>query len=785
MGRPLNDSPYLYGLHDPGGEHLMAERGVLGWILFTEELGADPNNQQGADYSLWADQGFGIMARLNHGYEPNGTIPNASRYSDFSRRVANFVRASRGCHIWIIGNEMNFAVERPGVSLDWSTNPPRVVSQGEIILPEKYAACYALCRAAIKSLSGHTSDQVITGAVAPWNIHTTYAGNPTGDWVQYQTDMLKILGPNGCDGISIHAYTHGADPNLIHTNIYMGSPFGHRQYNFRTYQDFMNGIPTNMRHLPVYLTEADQNDAWQNVNRGWIQRAYGEIDWWNRQPTTQVIRSLILYRWPNVDRWGIEGKTALHEDFRQAITHKYNWEASMQAKPKIEPQPEPKPGESTTVAQPSLVDITQQLPRDATKFVKRTRGDIKYVVINHTAVQPGIGADRVAVAQRQRWPGIMSQFFITGDGTIQRTNPDDEVVARDQAWIFNGLNIYVAGNYDVNVPSDAQIGSLARLCAWLLDLYDLKEDAIRGASDFIETHSPGLQWLEGARWKESLLTQVAKVPGSPTAPQDVLIAQLHAEVEALKAQVLTLSDQVKQLTTEKASVAGQVQTLQAQNAGLGLQVKNLDRANAALKTQLAAVETDKQALQRRVSELEQQISELTKADRVAPPPIQDVVDALPKHITNKYETRTLSAITTLAIHHSAAAGTITPHNVAAYHVSKDWPGIGYHFYITADGTIYQCNRLESVSFHVGFANTYSVGICLAGRFMDGVTPPEIQMSAAAHLVAYLTQKLNIRLENVRGHKELPQTQTACPGSDWLGGQQWKDRLFAQVKEKLG
>lgn len=793
MGRPLNDSPYLYGLHDPGGEHLMAERGLRGWILFTEELGADPNNQRGSDYSAWADQGFGIMVRLNHGYEPNGTIPNSSRYPDFSRRVANFVRASRGCHIWIIGNEMNFAVERPGVSLDWSTNPPRVLTHGEIILPQKYAACYTLCRNAIKSLPGHGADQVVTGAVAPWNIHTTYAGNQAGDWVQYQTDILKALGPSGCDGIAIHAYTHGADPNLVHTNVYMNPPFRNRQYNFRTYQDFMNGIPADMRHLPVYLTEADQNDAWQNVNRGWIQRAYGEIDWWNRQPATQVIRALILYRWSNVDRWGLDGKAALHEDFRQAMAHRYNWETALQVKPKVQPQPKPKvepqpklePTPDTAVARPAIIDISHQLPRDDSKFIKRSSGDIKHLVVNHTAVRPEIGADRVAAAQRQRWPGILSQFFITGDGIIQRTNADDEVVARDQEWIFNSLNIYVAGNYDATVPNEAQVNSLAHLCAWLLELYDLKEDAIRGASEFIETHSPGLQWLEGARWKETLLTQVAKVPGSPTAPQDAIVAQLRTEIQGLQAQIQTLSNQVKQLTQDKASVASQVQTLQAQNNGLGLQIKDLGSTNSALKTQLAAAQADKRALQKRVSELEAQIAELAKADLMAAPPIRDVVNALPRHSTKKYETRALSAITALAIHHSAASGEIPPHNVAAYHVSRDWPGIGYHFYITADGTIYQCNRLESVSYHVGMANTYTAGICLAGRFMDGAAPPEGQMAAAVHLVAYLTQKLNIRLENVMGHRELPQTQTVCPGSDWLEGQRWKDQFIAQVKAKLG
>ena len=131
----------------------MADQGIPGWILFTEELGNDPNDQRGSDYSRWADQGFGIIARLNNGYEPRGTIPLSNRYADFATRCANFARNSRGCHIWIIGNEMNFAVERPGVEFDRSQNPPKLVRPGEIIQPGMYANCYRQCRTAIKGVA--------------------------------------------------------------------------------------------------------------------------------------------------------------------------------------------------------------------------------------------------------------------------------------------------------------------------------------------------------------------------------------------------------------------------------------------------------------------------------------------------------------------------------------------------------------------------------------------------------------------------------------------------------
>ena len=1173
MPRPYNDSPYLYGLHDPGGEHIMADRGIPGWILFTEEVGNDPSNQSGGDYSRWADQGFGIIARVNNGYEPNGTIPVSSRYAEFATRCANFVRNSRGCHIWIIGNEMNFAVERPGVQFDRSQNPPRLVRSGEIILPGMYANSYRQCRTAIKGVAGHENDQVIVGGVAPWNPQTTYTGNPNGDWVKYLEDLLTILGPTNCDGVAIHAYTHGADPKLIYTDAAMNAPFQNRQYNFRTYQDFMKAIPRSMRHLPVYLTETDQDDAWRNENNGWVQRVYGEIDWWNRQAGNQVIRAVILYRWPNVDKWGIDGKAGVIDDFRQAMTHKYNWETIAQTKPAspaVEPE-KPKPtadpvvppvetpkpvidtspikfaptgktakglfaafhrqygldltgypiteeyshpdsglksqewqrlsmeewqgairlrliGQETVElrtkvaklekqiaqlqsggggpAEPSITDITAQLPRDAARFVKRATADIQYLVINHTGVRPEVGADRVAQAQRAKWPGIVGQYYVTAGGEIQQTNPIDEVVTRDQSWIYNGINVYVAGNFDETVPSDAQLDALAQLCAWLLNKYGLAENTLRGVNEFIVTHSPGLQWQKGQSWKEKLLERVRAVPAGPGTPlpqpgDDTQLAALRAQVSQLQTQladlqaavaaseaersrlqaqidallksgsptltrpaitdvspqlprtagspqkrdtsqiksivinhtavdpsvaveriaqahqrrwgailyqylvtaegnilqtngldevvdldqawiaqgvniavagnftaeipteaqikataalcawlmqdykiptknvkgvsefivtqspgtqwlsgkkwketllaaitevqktvgstptpsvgdaaalaalraqvnqlqtalnqalakvttlqgerdklqaqldqqtggdaqlkqkVQTLTQQVQTLTGEKTTLAGQVQTLTTDKAGLAKQVQTLTGEKATLTQQVNAAAQEKQAANKKISELQTRIKQLEDDSGpvvpspqptvpsgptvIQPPQITDVVDKLPKHAKLTYSTRALSQITHIAIHHSAAPGNVGPERIASYHVGKDWPGMGYHFYVQPDGTIFQTSRLETISYQVYKQNDYSLGICTAGNFMGGLIPTPKQIEAVGHLVAWLTQKLNVKLENVKGHKEFPENQTACPGSDWLAGKRWKDLLIAQVKARL-
>jgi murein DD-endopeptidase MepM/ murein hydrolase activator NlpD len=394
MARLPFESEYLYGLHDPGGEHLMRDAGRKGWILFTEAIGSDPSHEGGSNsYAGLSAEGFGIIVRLNNGYYPDGTIPHSSRYEAFAQRCASFARNSPGAKIWIIGNETNYLVERPGVQIDWERDVPRdedesaaralrhlfsldntqethprmlVLDPGQAITPEQYARCYTLCRDAIHGQAGHGDDLVLTSAAAPWNINTTYSGNPDGDWVQYFSDVLTLLGPDGCDGITLHTYTHGSDPALIEQDHYMASPgFEHRHYDFRTYIDFMEAIPAAMRHLPVYITEADQDVSWDDrADSSWVQRAYAEIDRWNGQPNHAQIRALILYRWPRVggsDRWWIVGKGNVIQDLQRAMQHGYRW------RPEAVPEPGPPPPTPT-------FEVGQQIYVSALVNIRRSPG---------------------------------------------------------------------------------------------------------------------------------------------------------------------------------------------------------------------------------------------------------------------------------------------------------------------------------------------------------------------------------------------------------------------------
>jgi len=139
---------------------------------------------------------------------------------------------------------------------------------------------------------------------------------------------------------------------------------------------------------------------------------------------------------------------------------------------------------------------------------------------------------------------------------------------------------------------------------------------------------------------------------------------------------------------------------------------------------------------------------------------------LKKHETKRYKKRSINAIKSIAIHHSATK-TGSPEAFARYHVNiKNWPGIGYAYVIDKDGVIYQTNELTTVAYHVGNSNYKSVGICLIGDFTVEETNPK-QLQAAAYLCLFLMQKL-LNLEVIKGHSEFPgYSWKKCPAFDVL------------------
>ncbi|MGG1879352.1 N-acetylmuramoyl-L-alanine amidase [Paenibacillus cisolokensis] len=139
----------------------------------------------------------------------------------------------------------------------------------------------------------------------------------------------------------------------------------------------------------------------------------------------------------------------------------------------------------------------------------------------------------------------------------------------------------------------------------------------------------------------------------------------------------------------------------------------------------------------------------------------DLRGKLPIHKTKRYNTRRLTDIRSIAIHHSLTL-TGSPEAFANYHVNtNNWPGIAYTFVVQRDGTVYKCWDPEMVTYHVGNSNKHALGICLVGDFRSQ-RPTPAQYQAALELVRQLRKAIPTA-QQVEGHSEYPgYSWKACP-----------------------
>ncbi|CAI3545043.1 N-acetylmuramoyl-L-alanine amidase [Clostridium neonatale] len=109
--------------------------------------------------------------------------------------------------------------------------------------------------------------------------------------------------------------------------------------------------------------------------------------------------------------------------------------------------------------------------------------------------------------------------------------------------------------------------------------------------------------------------------------------------------------------------------------------------------------------------------------------------------------------------HHAEASKCTVQDVHSWHLNNGWAGIGYHYFIRKDGSVYKGRPDGAIGSHCQGSNTGSLGICFEGNYMKE-TMPTAQHNAGIDLIKYLRGKYGNL--TIYGHKELLATE--CPGS---------------------
>ena len=135
--------------------------------------------------------------------------------------------------------------------------------------------------------------------------------------------------------------------------------------------------------------------------------------------------------------------------------------------------------------------------------------------------------------------------------------------------------------------------------------------------------------------------------------------------------------------------------------------------------------------------------------------------------------------------HTAAARRVTPtgwkpvdqsaETIRAYHLSKGWSDIGYHWVVRMDGTVEEGRHERYAGAHREGFNISSIGVCFTGHG-DIADFTEAQKEAGAKLVAEILVRHKIddeflqNMNRVLGHRESnvivkPEYKTTktCPG----------------------
>lgn len=116
---------------------------------------------------------------------------------------------------------------------------------------------------------------------------------------------------------------------------------------------------------------------------------------------------------------------------------------------------------------------------------------------------------------------------------------------------------------------------------------------------------------------------------------------------------------------------------------------------------------------------------------------------------------------TMIVYHHTVDKELTPQRINELHQERGWAGIGYHFYIRKDGTIYRGRPENAIGSHSPSVNSKAFGIALEGNFNEEQLTLE-QKNSVIELSRYLMKKYNIK--NLKRHKDVRPTE--CPGKNF-------------------
>ncbi len=144
-------------------------------------------------------------------------------------------------------------------------------------------------------------------------------------------------------------------------------------------------------------------------------------------------------------------------------------------------------------------------------------------------------------------------------------------------------------------------------------------------------------------------------------------------------------------------------------------------------------------------------------------------------------------IHTLTVHHAGdQSGTTGPSRYRswqAFHMSRGWGDLAYHYIIGVDGTVYEA---RDTSYEGATGTNYDPNghflVVLEGNF-DNDTPTQKQLDSLVTVLAWAATEFNVAPSTIGGHRD--HASTACPGGNlypYIAGGQLEADVRAAIQE---
>jgi len=167
-------------------------------------------------------------------------------------------------------------------------------------------------------------------------------------------------------------------------------------------------------------------------------------------------------------------------------------------------QPTAKP---VTQASPTTPQVRTATPPASSSWEPRNPKPWRYIVIHHSATASGNAATFHKAHLANGWDGLGYHFVIgngtsSGDGVVEvgyrwRDQKTGAHTGKTPNNAYNeyGIGICLVGNFNKNMPSQAQLASLNRLVCYLQDQYNIPPSRVVGHREApnAATECPGNQ----------------------------------------------------------------------------------------------------------------------------------------------------------------------------------------------------------------------------------------------------------------------------------------------------